>query len=76
LITCETKQAFLSYFRTAAVAVSTAIVTLNGDVFNAEGGKAILLALAIAIAGPAARALNPNDDAFGKSNKDVEDEVA
>ena len=74
MITCEMKQAIWSYARTAAVAVASAVVTLNGDVFNAEGGKAILLALAIAIAGPAARALNPNDDAFGKSKKD--DEVA
>lgn len=72
MITCEVKQALWSYVRTAAVAVASAVVTLNGDVFNAEGGRAILLALAIAIAGPAARALNPNDDAFGKSKKDDE----
>lgn len=72
MITCEVKQALWSYLRTAAVAVASAVVTLNGNVFNADGGRAIILALAIAIAGPAARALNPNDDAFGKSKKDDE----
>lgn len=71
-VTCEIKQALFSYLRTAAVAVASAVVTLNGDIFNAEGVRSIILALAIAIAGPAARALNPNDDAFGKSKKDNE----
>ena len=70
MITCEMKLMFWSYARTALVAVASAVVSLNGDVFNQEGLRAIVLALAIAIAGPAARALNPNDDAFGKSKLD------
>jgi hypothetical protein len=63
---CQIKEALWSYLRTASVAVASAVVTLNGDVFNESGLKAIVLALAIAIAGPAVRALNPNDPAFGK----------
>lgn len=63
---CQLKEAIFSYIRTALVAVSAVIVTLNGDIFNIDGLKAIILGLAIAIAGPAARALNPHDPAFGK----------
>ena len=70
MITCEMKQIIFSYIRTATVAVASVVVTLNGDVFNIDGLKAILVGLAIAIAGPAVRALNPNDDAFGKSKLD------
>ena len=72
MITCETKQAIFSYLRTASVAMASVYLALEGDVFHAEGLQALVYAAIVAVAGPAARALNPNDDAFGKSNKDDE----
>jgi hypothetical protein len=72
MITCETKQAIYSYLRTAAVAMASVYLALNGDVFHQEGLQAMIYAGIVAVAGPAARALNPNDDAFGKSNKNNE----
>jgi len=73
LITCEMKQAFFSYLRTAAVAMASVYLALNGDVFHKEGLQALIYAAIVSVAGPAARAINPNDDAFGKSKKDDED---
>ena len=72
MITCEVKQAIYSYLRTAAVAMASVYLALNGDVFHKEGLQAMIYAGIVAVAGPAARALNPNDDAFGKSNKNNE----
>jgi hypothetical protein len=72
MITCEIKQAIYSYLRTAAVAMASVYLALNGDVFHKEGLQAMIYAGIVAVAGPAARALNPNDDAFGKSNKNNE----
>lgn len=72
MITCEMKQALLSYARTALVAMASVFLALDGAVFDKEGLQALVYAAIVAVAGPAARALNPNDDAFGKSNKDDE----
>lgn len=66
------KQALFSYLRTASVAMASVYLALNGDVFHKEGLQAMVYAAIVAVAGPAVRALNPNDDAFGKSNKDNE----
>lgn len=66
------KQALFSYLRTAAVAMASVYLALNGDVFDKEGLQAMIYAAIVAVAGPAVRALNPNDDAFGKSSKDNE----
>jgi glutaminase len=73
LITCEVKQALFSYLRTAAVAMASVYIALNGDVFHKEGMQALIYAAIVSVAGPGARALNPKDDAFGISEKDEED---
>ena len=70
MITCEMKQAFMSYVRTAAVAMASVYIALNGEVFNKAGLQAMIYAAIVAVAGPGARALNPKDDAFGISEKD------
>ena len=70
MITCETKQAFFSYLRTAAVAMASVYLALNGEVFDKSGLQALIYAAIVAVAGPAARALNSKDDAFGISDKD------
>lgn len=72
MITCEMKQALFSYLRTALVAMASVFLALDGAVFDREGLQAMIYAGIVSVAGPAARALNPNDDAFGKSNKDNE----
>jgi hypothetical protein len=72
LITCETKQAIMSYLRTASVAIASVYLALDGNVWHAQGLQSLVYAAIVAVAGPAARALNPNDDAFGKSKKDDE----
>ena len=76
MITCEMKQAFFSYLRTAAVAMASVYIALNGDVFHKEGIQALIYAAIVSVAGPGARALNPKDDAFGISEKDEEDASA
>jgi hypothetical protein len=70
MITCEMKQAFFSYIRTAAIAMASVFLALNGEVFNKAGLQAMIYAAIVAVAGPGARALNPKDDAFGVSEKD------
>jgi hypothetical protein len=57
----QIKAALASYGRSFLVAVLTTISIGNTDV------KDILLAGLIAVTGPALRALNPNDTAFGKN---------
>lgn len=69
-ITCEMKQALFSYLRTAAVAMASVYLALNGDVFHKEGVQALIYAAIVAVAGPAVRALNPNDKAFGVKNNE------
>ena len=71
-ISCETKQAIFSYLRTAGVAMASVYLALNGDVFHREGVQAMIYAAIVAVAGPAARALNPSDKAFGVGAKDNE----
>ena len=63
---CTTKAAIASYLRSAGVAVASVYIALGGEVFNNEGLKSMLYAAIVAVAGPAVRALNPNDEAFGK----------
>jgi hypothetical protein len=63
---CTTKAALASYLRSVGIAVAAVYIALNGEVFDAEGLKAMLYAAVVAVAGPAVRALNPNDEAFGK----------
>ena len=63
---CQTKEALLSYLRTAAVAMASVYIALGGEVFNREGVQALIYAGIVAVAGPTARALNPHDPAFGK----------
>jgi len=75
MITCEMKQAIYSYLRTASVAMASVYLALEGNVFHAQGLQAMVYAGIVAVAGPAARALNPNDDGFGRSVKN-EDESA
>jgi hypothetical protein len=70
MITCEMKQVFFSYIRTASVAMASVYIALGGEVFDKSGLQALVYAGIISVAGPAARAINPNDDAFGKSKKD------
>ena len=65
-MTCQAKEALYSYFRTAAVAMASVYLALNGDVFHKEGLQAMIYAAIVAVAGPAVRALNPHDSAFGK----------
>jgi hypothetical protein len=67
------KQALFSYLRTAAVAMASVYIALNGNVFHKEGMHALIYAAIVSVAGPGARALNPKDDAFGISEKDEED---
>lgn len=52
--------------RTAAVAMASVYIALNGDVFHKDGMQALIYAAIVAVAGPTARALNPHDPAFGK----------
>lgn len=68
------KAALQSYLRTAAVAMAAVCIALEGNVFNAEGANALFYAAMVAIAGPAARALNPRDDAFGFSENDLRED--
>jgi hypothetical protein len=63
---CQLKEAIFSYLRTAAVAMASVYLALNGDVFHREGVQALIYAAIVSVAGPAVRALNPNDPAFGK----------
>lgn len=63
---CQLKEALFSYLRTAAVAMAAVYLALGGEVFNKEGVQALIYAGIVAVAGPAARALNPHDPAFGK----------
>ena len=63
---CQLKEALFSYLRTAGVAMASVYLALEGDVFHAEGLQALIYAAIVAVAGPAVRALNPNDSAFGK----------
>jgi len=63
---CQLKEAIFSYLRTAGVAMASVYLALNGDVFHKEGFQALVYAAIVAVAGPAVRALNPNDSAFGK----------
>ena len=46
--------------------MASVYLALNGDVFHKEGFQALVYAAIVAVAGPAVRALNPNDSAFGK----------
>lgn len=63
---CTTKAAVASYLRSAGVAVAAVYIALNGEVFSESGLKSMLYAAIVAVAGPAVRALNPHDQAFGK----------
>lgn len=57
------KEIFASYGRTALVAVLSVYLAMGGEI----DVKAFLYAAVLAIAGPSMRALNPNDQAFGKT---------
>lgn len=57
------------------MAMASVYLALEGNVFHAQGLQAMVYAGIVAVAGPAARALNPNDDGFGRSVKN-EDESA
>lgn len=63
---CQMKEALFSYLRTAAVAMASVYIALGGNVFNREGIQALIYAGIVAVAGPAARAINPHDTAFGR----------
>jgi hypothetical protein len=63
---CTTKAALASYLRSVGIAVAAVYIALNGEVFDVEGLKVMLYAAVVAAAGPAVRALNPHDVAFGK----------
>jgi NADH:ubiquinone oxidoreductase subunit 6 (subunit J) len=65
-MTCQAKEALYSYLRTAAIAMASVYIALNGEVFDKAGIQALIYAGIVAVAGPAARALNPHDPAFGK----------
>jgi hypothetical protein len=65
-LNCQIKEALYSYMRTAAVAMASVYIALNGDVFHKDGMQALIYAAIVAVAGPTARALNPHDPAFGK----------
>jgi hypothetical protein len=65
-MTCQSKEALYSYLRTAAIAMASVYIALNGDVFDKDGIQALIYAGIVAVAGPTARALNPHDPAFGK----------
>lgn len=56
----QLKAALASYLRTFAAVVAFAVSQGETDV------KKILLGAVIAVIGPAARAVNPNDPAFGR----------
>lgn len=63
---CTTRAVIASYLRSAGIAVASVYIALGGDVFNNDGLKSMLYAAVVAVAGPTVRALNPNDEAFGK----------
>lgn len=61
----KTKAAVESYVRSFAIALGVAY----SDGYT--GTQEVLIAALIAVAGPAIRAINPNDPAFGKIADDV-----
>lgn len=63
---CQIKEALFSYARTALVAMASVYLALGGEVFDKAGLQSLIYAAIVSIAGPAARALNPHDPAFGK----------
>lgn len=69
-MTNSMKAMLASYARSFLAAALSAFVATGGDLFSldAESGKAIIGAGVAAILPVLMRALNPNDDAFGKSN--------
>ena len=66
----DVKHALASYARSFIVAVATMIAAGQDDY-----QKIVLLALSTAVIGPAIRAVNPNDPAFGRCALLVEQEI-
>jgi hypothetical protein len=55
-----------SFLRHVATTVAGVILALNGEIFNADGIKALLAGVLVATVPVALRYLNPHDEQFGK----------